>query len=120
MSNQWWEWALQWEHIGDGTPGQGNPPTWRVWTGKSWQDTGVHQDLTEGKWYKFDLTGDISNGQVHYLSFRCDSSSANLGQTFAPVHDTAGDKLAVGVQLDGDNSEDPYEVSIDRVNFQQS
>jgi len=119
VNNQRWEWALQWEHISDGTPQQGNPPTWRLWTGKSWQDIGVRQQLNTNTWHRLHLKGDISKGQIHYISFSCDDTSANLAQIFAPVANP-GDKLAVAVQLDGDNQEHPYQVYIDQVDFQWS
>jgi hypothetical protein len=117
VNNQRWEWALQWEHIGDGTQEQGNPPTWRVWTGKSWQNIGVRQQLSTNTWHHLHLEGDISSGQVHYIRFSCDDTSANLGQIFAPVSNP-GNKLAVAVQLDGNNHEDSYQVYIDQVDFQ--
>ena len=102
MNNWRWEWALQWEHLGDGGPQQGNPPTWRLWTGKSW--------------HFLHLYGDISNGQVHYITFSCDGISANLSQMFDSVS-SPGDKLAVAVQLDGDNHEDSYQMYIDGVDL---
>ena len=114
VNNQRWEWALQWERIGGGTP-----PPWRLWTGSAWQNIGVTQQLSVKKWHKLQIKGDISNGQVHYISFSCDSVSANFGQTFAPVS-SPGDKLAVAVQLDGDSHEDPYQVYIDQVSLKWS
>ena len=116
VNNQRWEWALQWENIGDGTPQQGHPPTWRLWTGMSWQNIGVRQHLSAQMWHKLHLKGDLVHGQVHYISFTCDETSANLDQIFAPVS-SPGNKLAVAVQLDGDGREDPYQVYIDSVNF---
>ena len=111
VHNQRWEWALQWENIGGGSP-----PPWRLWTGSAWQPIGVTQQLSVNKWHRLHLKGNISHGQVHYISFSCDSLSVQLGQTFAPVS-SQGDKLAVAVQLDGDAHEDPYQVYIDRVDF---
>lgn len=116
VNDQRWEWALQWEHIGDGTPQQGNPPTWRLWTGSSWQNIGVSQQLSAETWHMFHLKGDLLHGQVHYMDFTCDDTSAHLDQTFAPVS-APGNKLAVAVQLDGDSQEDPYQVYLDGVNF---
>jgi hypothetical protein len=111
VNNQRWEWALQWENIGGGSF-----PPWRLWTGSAWQTIGVTQQLGVNTWHKLHLKGNISHGQVHYISFSCDSISTQLGQTFAPVS-LQGDKLAVAVQLDGDAHEDPYQVYIDQVNF---
>lgn len=111
VNNQRWEWALQWENIGDGSP-----PPWRLWIGSAWQSIGVTQQLSINTWHKLHLKGNISHGQVHYLSFSCDGVSAQLGQNFAPAS-SQGDKLAVAVQLDGDSHEDPYQVYIDWVDF---
>jgi hypothetical protein len=111
VNNQRWEWALQWENIGGGSP-----PPWRLWTGSAWQSIGITQQLSANKWHKLHLKGNISRGQAHYISFSCDSASVKLGQIFAPVP-SQGDKFAVAVQLDGDSQEDPYQVNIDRVNF---
>src|SRR5438132_8247409 len=63
VNNQRWEWALQWENIGDGSPQQGNPPTWRLWTGRSWQNIGVRQQLSAKTWHKLRLKGDLLQGQ---------------------------------------------------------
>ena len=113
-NNQRWEWALQWEHVGDGGPQQGAAPTWRLWTGSSWQDTGVTQQLSAGTWHTLHLTGDIYNGNVRYTSFQSDGVTTSLTQVFAPVS-SPGNVLAVAVQLDGDNHEDAYKMYIDGV-----
>jgi hypothetical protein len=120
MNSERWEWAMQWQHIGDRSPQQGSPPNWRIWTGTRWQDSGVMQKLTAHVWYHFHLQGNIVDGQVHYLSFACDGPSRDLGQTFNPVSHNGTDNMAIGVQLDGNHNEDPYEVSIDVVSFQWS
>ena len=117
VSNQRYEFAAQWENIGDGSSQQGNPPTWRIWTGGNWQNIDVRQQLSSDTWHTFHLYGDISGGQVHYIGFSCDSTAATLNQEFAPVPQTAADKVAVAVQLDGNSHEDPYQVSIDGVNL---
>jgi hypothetical protein len=111
VNNQRWEWALQWENIGDGSP-----PPWRLWTGSAWQSIDVTQQLSINTWHKLHLKGNISHGRVHYISFSSDSTSVSLGQTFPPISNP-GNKLAVAVQLDGDSHEDPYQVYIDRVDF---
>jgi hypothetical protein len=115
VNNQRWEWALQWENIGKGVP----PAAWRLWTGSSWQNTGVTQALNANVWHKFHLKGDIVKGQVHYVSFTCDDTSVSLGQMFKVISST-GEKLAVGIQLDGDAHEDPYQVYIDQVDLRWS
>jgi hypothetical protein len=112
VNNQRWEWALQWENIGVGVP----PSAWNLWNGSSWQKIGVTQVLSTNQWHMFHLKGDIIRGQVHYISFSCDGVSMNLGQIFLPVPSN-GIKLAVGIQLDGDAHEDPYQVYIDKVDF---
>jgi hypothetical protein len=125
--NKWtnaqrWEWTLQWEIMPDGTSEAGNPPTWRVWDGGTgiWRDTHIRQQLSPNTWHKLDLKGDISNGQVHYISFSCDSTSKLLGQVFHPVSDAREDHLAIAVQLYADAQGAPYQdqMYIDETNFQ--
>ena len=127
-NGQRWEWALQWENKPDNTPEAGNPPTWRVWDGYGdgskgiWRDTHIMQQLSPNAWHTLDLKGDISsNGQVHYISFRCDTPpnqpSNQLGQTFNPASET-GEKLAVAVQLDTDAQGGAYQVYVDEMTFQ--
>jgi hypothetical protein len=112
VSHQRWEWKLQWFNF----PAAGAPPSWRVFDGKSWQDTHVMQDLSANMWHTLQLKGDIVNGQVHYISFRCDATSASLGQkTFAPVSDPGANHLSVMVELDGDAQGNPYDVYFDEV-----
>ncbi len=124
VSHQRWEWKLQWFNF----PTAGAPPSWRVFDGKSWQDTHVMQDLSANMWHTLQLKGDIVNGQVHYISFSCDvgspdATSASLDQkigqkTFAPIFDTGANHLSVMVELDGDTQGNPYEVYFDGINLQ--
>jgi hypothetical protein len=109
-----WEWAVQWEHIGDGSSQQGTPPTWRLWTGTSWQDIGLVQSLTAGSWHHLRLVDSIEAGHVQYLSFQCDDQVTALSPAFLPVL-SSGDKLAVGAQLDGDFQQDPYQMTMENV-----
>ncbi len=117
LKNQRWEWAFQWEHIADGGPEQGAAPTWRLWSGSTWLDTGLTQQLGAGTWHTLHFTGTITNGRVLYTSFQCDDSYMSLTQSFAPVS-SPGNKLAVGVQLDGDINEDAYQLSVSHVNLE--
>ena len=109
-----WEWAIQWEKTGDGTTRQGTPPAWRVWDGHLWQATPVSQQLTADTWHQLQLTGEIINGQVTYQSMQCDDVTLSLSQQYDPVV-SGGQKLAVGVQLDGNYTQDPYQLSLDEV-----
>ena len=114
--DQRWEWAFQWEHVGDGGPEQGAAPTWRLWSGTGWLNTGLTQQLSAGTWHTLHFTGSIANGRVLYTSFQCDDSFMFLAQTFAPVS-SPGNKLAIAVQLDGDSNEDAYKLYISHVNL---
>jgi hypothetical protein len=115
-----WEWALQWERVGDGTAQQGQPPTWRLWNGTGWQNIGVRQDLAANRWHTLSLSGLISTGQrVRYVRFAADGRSSALSQTFSPQGSDYGDTyLAVGVQLDGNATESKYQVYLDHVSLQ--
>jgi hypothetical protein len=118
-----WEWAIQWQNIGDGTPQQGTPPNWRIWTGSGmWHDTQKPQQvLSTGHWYKLDLVGKVVNGKVQYGgNSTFDSAPLNLGQDqFDPVSPKyyVVDQVVVSVELNGNSQEDPYDVYIDNINF---
>lgn len=111
------EWALQWENIGDGTPSAGTPPTWRLWTGTKWQAYTYNQNLTTNAWHTLQLLGCIAQGKVRYSQFSCDGVTFQLGQSFPPVSAATDKKLAVAVQLDGDKFMSSHGVVIDRVDF---
>jgi len=112
-----WELALQWEQIGDGTAQQGNPPTWRLWTGNGWQDTRVHQPLFPNRWHHLTFEGTISGSRVNYRYFQCDEMRARLDRSFPSVQSSDPDHSAVAVQLDGNATPAPYQVYLDAVAF---
>ncbi len=120
--NKWmgdlrWEWALQWEQVGDGTAEQGIPPAWRVWTGDTWKNTGIQQYLKPNVWHQLSMVGVITDGKVQYLRFNCDRYAYSLQKhIFVPVV-SPGSKLAVGFQLNGDYQEDAYSVYYDNVHL---
>jgi uncharacterized protein YjbI with pentapeptide repeats len=129
---------LQWQQIGDGTPQQGSPPNWRVGNGTDWQylkqgKEQVKQELMVGKWYTFDLKGEIMGNMMRFLSFSCvndfgvanDNASTPLDQiqpfAFSPLQDPMSlnnQLINVGIQMDGNAHEDPYDVYLDEANFQ--
>ncbi len=113
-ANQRMEWALQWEQYGDGSLQEGVPPTWRLWTGQGWQDTGVTQALSLASWHTLTLTGDIFQGKVRYLNFACDTLSTPLSLSFPPTS-SPGEKVVLGSQIDGNANEDPAQVYFDKV-----
>src|SRR5205823_4834489 len=102
-----WTWALQWEQATLGG-------VWRVYTGSSWQSTGVQQSLAPNAWHALDVYGDIVNGQVHYIGFTVDGTWTGLNNSFAAGADSGTDRLAVATQLDANSSASPYQVTIDR------
>jgi hypothetical protein len=129
---------LQWQQIGDGTSQQGTPPNWRVGNGTDWQylkkgKEQVNQELMMGRWYTFDLKGEIMGNMMRFLSFSCvnefgvanDIATTPLDQiqpfAFYPLQDPMSmnnQLMNIGVQLDGNANEDPYDVYLDGVNFQ--
>lgn len=113
MDGQRWEWALQWQNFNVGTFQSG----WYLWDGSSLQSIGVRQPLSANTWHFLHLYGDIFEGQVRYVTFTCDGISMNLGQVFAPIRQTEGDKFSVAVQLGDDSQGDPYQVYIDKVDL---
>ncbi len=121
--NKWshnvrWEWALQWQAVPDGSRREGNGESWRIWNGTHWQDIKIQQSLAADTWHTLDLNGTIEHGQIHYQSFRCDDKTFNMqSYLFAPIH-SPGEKLAVGIQLDGNAYQQPYPVYIDNMLLQ--
>jgi len=114
--NQRMEWALQWEQYGDGTLQQGISPTWRLWTGQSWQNMGITQPLSLSTWHTLVLSGDIFHGNVRYRSFRCDDLGTPLSLVFPPTS-SSGEKVVVGTQIDGNSHEDRAQAYFDQVNL---
>lgn len=118
--NKWkhskrYEFALQWQNVGDGAP------QWRYWDPnqpESWVSLGVTDTLAGEQWHSLILEGDIINGQVRYQRFTIDGQSHNLNITvstaFAPGE---LDRLAIAIQLDGNFTESSYDVFIDKVSF---
>jgi uncharacterized repeat protein (TIGR01451 family) len=120
--NKWqaglrYELALQWQNVGDGAP------QWRYWDPNRpaqdrWVSLGIIDMLESDRWHPLSVEGEIVNGQVHYRKFTIDGQEHSLDVTVAPASAPAEpDRLAVGVQLDGNSVEAPYEVYLDKVNF---
>ena len=110
-----YEWALQWQNVDDGTNAAADGPTWRVWTGTHWRDTGVGQRLAPDEWHAFRLRGAIAGGAVQYVSFASDDVSANLGHTFGPAPTFGSERLTVALQLDGNYAQGNYDCLFDHV-----
>jgi uncharacterized repeat protein (TIGR01451 family) len=118
--NKWqddkrYEFALQWQNVGEGAP------QWRYWDPfQKWVpiSPSITQCLEAGKWYTLTLTGEIIDDNVHYKNFTLDQESHPLDITVEPFP-TPGepDRLAVAVQLDGNETQSPYEVFLDQVSF---
>ncbi len=118
VNNQRWEWAVQWEVVPASSTETAQ--TWRLWTGSSWQSLGVQQSLSNDAWHTLHLEGSIQSGNVQYQQFSCDNTALDVSSyQFAPVA-SAGDKLAVAVQLDGNAFETPYSVFLRHVNLSVS
>jgi len=120
LGGQRWEWALQWEHVGDGTVRQGTLPAWRLWDGSHWQDIGVTQPLAAGTWHRLMLQGEVQGGQVHYLRFYSDGQLYPLGQLHAPTAGGGADRTTVALQMDGNYAQDPYACDLQHVTFSTS
>ena len=125
--NKWheglrYEWALQWNNVGTGAPG------WRYWDphqpeGQEWVDLNIPDSLEGQVWHTLKLEGEILAGQVHYWRFTIDEQIYSLNHIIvAPAITMDNYKLAVAVQLDGNNlngtaSLSPYELILDKVTF---
>jgi hypothetical protein len=122
--NKWenpnrYEFAVQWQNVGDGAP------QWRYWDGSRSGDerwvpinSNTNYCLTAEQWHTLALEGDIVDEQIHYKSFSIDNFTYNLDLMVSPVSTpNEDDRLAVAVQVDGNESQSPYDLFIDNVNF---
>jgi hypothetical protein len=111
-----YEWALQWRNVGNG-----GDPGWRYWhphQADRWVDLGIADRLAADTWHSLELHGEIVQGQVHYTAFEINGAWHVLDKTVAPAVDTfKDDRLAVGVQLDGNSTETPYTVHLDEISI---
>src|SRR5205814_744004 len=87
-----------------------------------WVDLGITEQpallLAGNTWHRFELAGEIVNGQAHYRRFAIDSHEYQLTQVADPaIEPGSPDRLAVAVQLDGNATETPYDLLIDQVHF---
>ncbi len=115
LQNTRWEWAVQWQAIPDGSSTAALAQSWRLWTGSQWSNVNLHQPLKAHTWHHLTLQGSIINNRVQYQKLSCDNLSASLADyRFDPVS-SPDDKLAVGVQLDGDALETPYQVYLSNI-----
>ncbi len=116
--NKWdqelrYEWALQWENVGDGAP------KWRYWDPNQpsqWVDLGIVESIAGEQWHTLVLEGEILDGNVHYQNFIFDGQSHSLDIIVEPAPALGElDRLAVAVQVDGNSTETPYDLFIDHV-----
>lgn len=114
-----YELALQWRNVGG--------LSWRYWdphaTSDQWVDLGVTNtkalQLAGETEHTLVLAGEVDGGKVHYTRFKIDLLEYPLDLVVDPVDEPSGtaDGLAVAVQLDGNSTETPYDLFIDRVNL---
>jgi hypothetical protein len=121
--NKWsegkrYEFALQWRNVGNGAG-----PGWRYWdpnqpAAERWVDLGLIDRLAGNQWHSLILQGEIVACQVHYTRFRIDQRWHSLDITVAPAVATGEpDRMAIAVQLDGNSTELPYSVFLDKIAF---
>lgn len=115
MEESRYELALQWQNVG------GSAPQWRYWDpnqpgNQRWVSLGLPQELAGEQWHTIEIRGEGSNSAVHYRSFEIDGTAHPLDLTVAPAL-TPGepDRLAIAVQVDGNSSGDPWDLTIDSV-----
>ena len=122
--NKWdegqrYEFALQWENVGDGAP------QWRYWDanrplGEQWVafDPRIMQCLQADQWHTLALNGRIVDDQVYYKSFTINGQMHSLDLTVSPDSVPGEpDRLALAIQLDGNSKQTPYDVFIDNLSF---
>lgn len=108
--NTRYEFALQWQNVGEGAP------QWCIWCNGSWQPLGIQQCLEGNRWYSLWLEGAITGGQVRYQTFTIDQQSHIIDTICGSVSEE-GNKLAVSVDLSANHKSDSYDVFVDRMCF---
>lgn len=110
-----YEWRVQWRGIGDGAPG------WFYWNPTvkgGWVAVGMAGALSPGEWHTLVLDGRIRKSEVFYESLILDGVEHAIDVAVPPT--PAGreeNRMAIGVQLDGNGNADAYEVILDKVVF---
>ena len=110
------EFALQWQNVGVGTP------RWRYWdprhTIDRWRGLNIPAVLEAGQWHTLRLEGVSRGHQTLYQRLTVNGQTHELGiEVFAVEEADQPDRVAVGVQLDGNSQQDTYEVHLDRVSL---
>jgi hypothetical protein len=113
-----YEAALQYECVHDDSPEAGRPPTWRLWTGTTWKNTGVRQELAANTWHHLILRALAmpEANALRYIEFVSDDRATPLGLSFPPTSVVVS-PLVVGFQLDGNFRQESYDVSFDQVHL---
>ncbi|MCY2990968.1 MAG: hypothetical protein NTY19_24295 [Planctomycetota bacterium] len=122
VDSQRYEWALQWENVGNGHDAA---PQWRYWDPSQPQterwlalQPSISQCLVGEQWHTLTLRGKIRNGATYYQSFTVDGQRHQLDISVPPAPDTSTPpQMSIAVQLDGNYAESPYAVSLDEVTF---
>lgn len=109
------ELALQWLNVGEGAP------RWRYWdpTGNElWHPLPIVDRLEPDRWHTLRLDGVWQDDAVTYTSFCIDGRMHPLSVVVATSREPdVPDKLAVGVQLDGNALQSPFHVDLDTVSL---
>ena len=117
--SQRFEWALQWQNVGNGAP------QWRYWDPSQpepdrWValQPAMTQCLVGKQGHTLTLRGKIRNGETYYQSFTVDGVTHPLDTSVPAATDTSHPpQMAIAVQLDGNFEESPYVVYLDNVTF---
>jgi serine/threonine protein kinase len=109
------ELALQWLNVGP------NAPCWRFWdphNPERWRELAFSGMLEGDRWHSLRLEGVARGDQTLYQFFTLDGRTHDLGIAVpATAEPDQPDKVAVGVQLDGNSQQDPFEVHLDKVSL---
>jgi hypothetical protein len=106
------EWALQWQNVGDGSGEGAGAPAWRIRNGASWETTGFSQRLAPNAWHDLELSGEIVDGAVRYVRAVSDDLIIPLDRSFSSTEAIEKKRMAVTMQLGGNYNEDPYQCYI--------
>ena len=111
-----YEWRFQWRGIGEGALG------WFYWnphTKGGWVAMEMKGSVSPGEWHTLELEGRIKKSEVFYENVTLDGARHPIGVAVPPMKvGREEDRMAIGVQLDGNGMADAYDVVVDKVAFE--
>ena len=91
---------------------------WDLWDGKAgkWVPSSVPcNPFSANTWHHLVWQFERSDSQVHYINVTIDNQTTSVDVFHNAQPDSGGDGISVAFQLDGDSTQQPYNVWLDEV-----